>query len=187
MKEYRGWTIEAEEGVQLGYMLPARGHSLTRVGKGRNYMGPEERQNPSHDPYYFADLEGTTPVTVRPPCTCGAKQWFMCKPYCPARDTVASYDVVTYDTVPNDEQLNWIRNEHPGMELVYIDPTRRNTSLTLLRLQQLESKGECNHCQSPITSAHRRLYKSVCDNCDTAFCSPYPHNLCRPCERRIRQ
>jgi hypothetical protein len=67
-----------------------------------------------------ASLVGTTQVHVRKDgCTCGASRWFNCR----CGLDVCTYEIATYDTVPDRVQLTWIRDQHPGCALIYFDPT----------------------------------------------------------------
>lgn len=61
-------------------------------------------------------LDNTPPKTVHvfEPCECRAAKWWDCR--CAL---VATYDVQTFDTVPDARQLAWIRATHPGKVLVY--------------------------------------------------------------------
>lgn len=61
-----------------------------------------------------SDLIGKARVLVRTPCNCG-KPWFLCD----CADSVAEYEVQTYDTVLDAHQLKYIEAQHPGMTLIY--------------------------------------------------------------------
>jgi hypothetical protein len=68
-----------------------------------------------------SDLIGKTIVEVRrDACVCKPSRWFLCQ--CPDLE-VCEYEVATFDTVPDRVQLQWIRDQHPGCVLIYLDPT----------------------------------------------------------------
>lgn len=58
---------------------------------------------------------GTKDVEVRTPCTCGARRWFLCT----CASVVAVYEVDVFDTVTDRGQVQWIHQQHPGMDLIY--------------------------------------------------------------------
>ena len=61
--------------------------------------------------------KGPRITAQEPPCSCGAKRWFMCVCLC----THTVYEFAADGCRPTQAQIAYVRELHPDADLIYLD------------------------------------------------------------------